>query len=89
MSLLDGVIQKAYYDWGGRKYLDLVLTGGVVRRVKVPYRYGRVMCKVDGIRPIQELNCGEEVRVVIDKKVWSGDIHWVLVTITPKGDGGE
>lgn len=88
MSLLDGVIQKSYYDWGGRKYMDVQTRDHVTHRIKVPFRYNRVMCKVEGLRPIQELNCGEEVRVVIDKKIWSGEQHWVLLSITPKGSEG-
>ena len=44
---------------------------GRVLRVKIPYRYRRVMCSVEG-RPIQSLIKGDDVEVEIDfKGVWN------------------
>jgi hypothetical protein len=42
-----GVVHTPYYDWDGRKYLEILIEGRVTR-VKVPFRYGRVMCRVFG-----------------------------------------
>ena len=55
---------------------DTILT------VKVPFRYRRVMCKVEG-RPIQSLIKGDEVEIEVDfKGVWNVENHsgfsWVL-----------
>ena len=39
---------------------------GTVLKVKVPFRYNRVMCKVNGLRTIQELMKGDEVDIRIE-----------------------
>jgi hypothetical protein len=72
-----------YYDWDGRKYLELNLEnqGSLVLRVKVPWRYGRVMCRVEGLRTIQELQKGDQVEITLEKKTWDGLEHWVLSSI--------
>ena len=68
---------NTWYDRGGRKYIDLEINGEF-RNVKVPFRYNRVMCKVDGIRPVQELGADEIVQVTTERRVWEGQTHWVL-----------
>lgn len=75
-------IARPFYDWDGRKYIELRMddTGNVLR-TKVPWRYNRVMCHVEGIRPIQEFGSGESVEVLLDKKVWNGETFWVLISI--------
>ena len=74
-------VVNPWYDRGGRKYLDLEINGEFLN-VKVPFRHGRVMgCKVDGIRPVQELGADEIVQVTIVKKMWEGRTHWVLATV--------
>lgn len=61
--------------------MDLEINGEF-RNVKVPFRYGRVMgCKVDGIRPVQELVADEIVQVTLVRKTWEGQVHWVLDTV--------
>lgn len=80
-QLVTGVVQTPYYDWGGRKYMEISQPDGHVFRVKIPFRYGRVMAKVSGIRPIQDLKLGETVQVYIERKYWDGDVHWVLVSL--------
>ena len=77
-------IVTPYYDWDGRKYLEISCesTGGPSRlRVKVPWRYGRVMCRVDGLKTVPELQWGDEVEVTLEKKTWDGLEHWVLASI--------
>lgn len=70
-----------WYDRGGRKYLDLEVQAKILN-VKVPFRYGRVIgCHVEGIRPIQELRADEIVQVTLEKKVWEGQVHWILKNI--------
>jgi len=77
-------ITRPFYDWDGRKYMELRMDdSGMTLRVKVPWRYKRVMCHVEGIRPIQEFESGESVDVLIDKKVWDGETFWVLISIRP------
>ena len=70
-------IVNPYYDHGGRKYLDL-RWDNQVSRVKVPFRYNRVMCKVEGITPIQELNSGQKIKATLEKKMWEGQSHWII-----------
>jgi len=73
-------VVNPWYDHGGRKYIDLEINGEF-RNVKVPFRYNRAMCKVDGIRPVQELGADEIVQVTLVKKTWEGQTHWVLATV--------
>lgn len=74
-------IATPWYEVEGRKYINLELDDGQVIRAKVPWRYGRVMCKVDGIRPIQELELNETVQVILDKKHWGGNIYYVIISL--------
>ena len=87
-------IHTPYYDWDGRKYLELNLEGGppvrrettgfpgsVILRVKVPYRYGRVMCRIEGLKTVQELQKGDQVEVILERKTWDGLEHWILSSI--------
>jgi len=55
---------------------------GRVFRFKIPFRYGRVMARVSGIRPIQDLKLGETVQVFVERKFWDGEVHWVLISLT-------
>jgi len=78
---MKATIHTPFYDWDGRKYFELNLEGSVIQRVKVPWRYGRVMCRVEGLRTIQELQKGDQVEITLEKKVWDGLEHWVLSSI--------
>ena len=82
-QLVTGVVQTTYYDWSGRKYMEVRQPDGHVFRFKIPFRYGRVMASVSGIRPIQDLKLGETVQVFVERKFWDGEVHWVLVSLTP------
>jgi hypothetical protein len=66
MILANGTVTRPYYDWGGRKYMEIRTDEGPVR-FKVPFRYGRVMAHVEGIRPIQDIQSGEFVHVFFDR----------------------
>lgn len=77
-----GEIVTPYYDSNGRKYLDL-RWNDTVSRVKVPFRYGRVMCRVEGIIPIQDLKAGQKVKALCEKKQWDGSFYFVVYAITP------
>jgi hypothetical protein len=77
---MKAVVHTPYYDWDGRKYLEILIENKITR-VKVPYRYGRVMCKVEGLKTVQELQKGDEFEIKIEKKTWDGLEHWVLVSI--------
>jgi len=59
---------------------------GNILKVKVPYRYNRVTCKVGGIKTIQEMQKGDNVNVHIEFcGVWEvGDycgLSWKLTSI--------
>lgn len=77
---IEAEIVTPYYDYNGRKYLDLKWNDQVTR-VKVPFRYNKVMCHVDGITPIQDLNSGQKVRALLEKKVWQGQTHWIILSV--------
>lgn len=79
--LYQAVVRTPWYDINGRKYLDLEL-GGYIHRVKVPFRYGRVMSHVNGLTPIQDLKEGQVVQCFIERKVWEGETYLILHSIT-------
>lgn len=70
-------IHTPYYNWDGRKYLEVLIEGHVTR-VKVPFRYGRVMCRVEGLKTVQELQKGDEIEIEIETKIWDGVNHLIL-----------
>jgi uncharacterized protein YunC (DUF1805 family) len=57
--------------------MELEIEGSIVR-VKVPWRYGRVVCRVDGLKTVQELVKGDVVDVELHKKVWDG-VEYLLI----------
>ena len=62
--------------------LDYPLEGNVLK-VKVPFRYRRVMCNVDGDKPVQSLVKGDVVKTELQfNGVWNAHEHsgysWVL-----------
>lgn len=77
---MNATVHTPYYDWEGRKYMELLI-GDTTHRVKVPFRYGRVMCKVNGLKTVQEFQKGDQVEVEIEKKMWDGIEHLVLKSI--------
>ena len=81
MIVVDGTIHTPWYDWNGRKYMEVLGENSVIFRIKIPFRYGRVMARVEGIRPIQDLKLGETVQVSIEQKVWEDKEHWVLIAL--------
>jgi len=78
---MKATVVTPYYDWDGRKYMELNLEGSGPQRVKVPWRYGRVMCRIEGLKTVQELQKGDEVEVTLERKTWDGLEHWVLSSI--------
>jgi hypothetical protein len=74
-------VAKPYYDWDGRKYMDFLVENKTVR-LKVPFRYGRTMCRVEGIRPIQEFELGESVEITTEVKIWDGREFLILTSIS-------
>ena len=77
---MKATVVTPYYDWDGRKYMELMIENKVTR-VKIPFRYNRVMCSVKGLKTVQELAVGDEVEIILDKKIWDGLEHWVLAYI--------
>lgn len=73
-------------------HVDDPLEGSVLK-VKVPFRYRRVMCVVEG-RPLQTLIRGDEIVIVVDfKGVWHAENHcgfsWVLSSSTFSSSSSE
>jgi hypothetical protein len=80
---MKATITRSYYDWNGRKYFEVKNEEGTSLRIKIPFRYGRVMCRTEGLKTIQEFQKGEQIEIEIERKVWDGEVHWVLVSISP------
>ncbi len=72
------IVVHPWYEINGRKYIDLELDG-IVRRVKIPFRYNRVMCHVSGIVPIQSIPAGTRVECTVENVMG----HLVLRSIRP------
>lgn len=79
--IVEGVIETPYYDWGLRKYIAIRGDDGGLYRAKVPFRYGRVMCNVTGLKTIQEFEKGDRIWVMLEKKVWDGVEHLVIISL--------
>ena len=69
-----------FYDCAGRKYIDVIFNSQILK-LKIPFRYGRVMCHVEGLKTIQELHRGDKVEVNIQKKVWAGTEHLIISSL--------
>jgi hypothetical protein len=65
---------------GARMYIDVEIDGRT-HTVKVPFKYGRVTCKVLGLTPVQSLIIGDIVQVSLETKIWQGKDYKVLDTI--------
>ena len=78
---MKATVARPYYDWDGRKYMELTLEDGTVLRIKVPFRYGRVSCRVDGLKTIQEFQVGDPIECEIVQKIWDGQTYWILNSV--------
>jgi hypothetical protein len=77
---MKAIVHNPFYDWDGRKYMEFLIENKVVR-VKIPWRYGRVMCRVEGLKTVQELKKGEQIQIEIQKKVWDGIEYLILISV--------
>jgi hypothetical protein len=77
---MQAVIHRPFYDWDGRKYMEFKIENKIVR-VKVPWRYGRVGCRVNGLVTVQEFQAGANVEIELANKVWDGIEYWILSSI--------
>jgi len=41
------------------------------------------MCCIDGLKAVQEYEPGEMVEVEIERKLWDGDIFYILKSLKP------
>lgn len=57
-------IHKKMYDVLTLPHVEIPLEGDILK-VKVPYRYNRVMCKFHGSKVVQEMKKGDVVEVKI------------------------
>jgi hypothetical protein len=70
-------VTREFHDIGGRKYIELDNV-----RVKIPWRYNRVMCRVEGLLSIQELKAGQEVKAEIEIRRWDQENFRVLKSLS-------
>ena len=54
------------FQYGTRWYIILQMASGQIRRVKIPFRYNRVMCEVSGDKTIQELVKGDQIQIQME-----------------------
>jgi hypothetical protein len=80
-QMVKAVVHTPYYDWDGRKYIEFMIENRITR-VKIPFRYNRVMCHVTGMKTVQEFQKGDEVEVSIGYKMWDGEKYLVLESIS-------
>lgn len=81
--VLTGVVHTPYYDWEGRKYIDIEVADRRVMKVKVPFRYGRVMSvQTLGLKTVQEFQLGEQITFQVAERMWEGVRHWVLLSVS-------
>lgn len=78
--MVRAIVHTPYYDWDGRKYLEILIENKITR-IKVPFRYGRVMCRTEGLKTVQELQKGDEIEIEIERKVWDGVDHMILKSV--------
>ena len=69
-------LTKAFHDIGGRKYIEVDH-----RRIKVPWRYNRVMGVELGSLPVQLIPEGSDVQVETVTRTWDGETHLILKKI--------
>jgi len=69
------------YIWDDRRYMEVKTDHLGVVRLKVPFRYGRVMCKVQGLKTVQELHIGDEIEFTYKITNWDGIEYLVLESI--------
>jgi hypothetical protein len=79
---MKGVVHTPYYDWDGRKYIEVIFDGSKTQtRLKVPFRYGRVMCLCEGLKTVQELQKGDQFEFEIERRSWDGVDHLILKSV--------
>ena len=78
--MIQALVHTPYYDWEGRKYLEFIIENKITR-VKVPFRYGRVMCRIEGLKTVQEFQKGDQAKITLVTKIWNGEKHLVLESI--------
>ena len=79
--MYQAIVKTPWYDIQGRKYINLEFDR-TIKQVKVPFRYNRVMCHVNGLTPIQDMPEGTMVECDIERKTWDGETFWVLRSVT-------
>ena len=78
----DEIIQHIGYVHEPFKTLHNNPLKGNVLRVKVPYRYKKVDCTVEGLVPIQSMNKGDGISISIQFcGLWDGIMYWKISSI--------
>lgn len=70
------IITKEFYKYNDRYYIDIDN-----HKIKVPYRYNRVMCTVNGLTPVQSLKLNDTVIYETKEVMWEGTKYKVLKSI--------
>jgi hypothetical protein len=76
-----GVVTRPMYIWDERRYMEVASVSLGNIRLKVPFRYGRVMCKVQGLKTVQEFQVGDEIEFTYKITNWDGIEYLVLESI--------
>jgi hypothetical protein len=81
---MKATVTRPYYDWDGRKYIEVRTEAGTILRAKVPFRYGRVMCRCAGLKTVQEFQVGDTIECEFEKKIWDGQVYWILISASER-----
>lgn len=74
---MEATVTKEFHECQGRMYIGFKCGTSTVS-AKVPYRYKRVMCTVDGFKTIQELQIGDKVTIKGNIVTYKDKGAWVL-----------
>jgi len=76
------------YESNFRKYINVQINSQILQ-LKIPFRYGRVMCRMGGLKTVHEFKEGDIVHVEFSKKVWDGIEFLVLDYISECSPGTD
>ena len=78
----DEIIQHIEYVHEPFKTLNNNPLKGNILRVKVPFRYNKVDCTVEGLVPIQSMKKSDKVSISIQFcGIWDGIMYWKISSI--------
>lgn len=69
---MKGIVVIPFHDGDGRKYIEIRISSFNIIKLKIPFRYNRIMCTTEGLKTIQELIKNDEIEFDYEIKKWNG-----------------